>query len=386
LSGVETGVVLSLMPAVGMLCQSLWGQLADRSGRRAQVLASLGLGAALGHALLSQAVGFWPVLLAMFFYAIFMTSIAPMSMAVSLAFLQDKDALRLGRVRVMGSLGFAVSVLAFPAVLPWLPDLGAGDALLQAGGEGQAALASEPKLGWLFAGGALAMLLCGACALLLPGRPRAQDRMRAGAAERGEWRVLLRDKTFLRALALTFLAFLSMQGPLHMFPLLVRARGGGLEAISEMWLWMLLLEVPLVFFFGRSVARWGPRNLVAVGLAANALRWLVSGYATDIYWVTSVQVLHGVVVWGVMLALPVYVDAFVPERLRATGQGLLAMVGASFAGIASNAMSGWLLDAYGSTAPARMGGWLALLCACAVPLLLPRVQELRGEGATASPR
>ncbi len=65
-------------------------------------------------------------------------------------------------------------------------------------------------------------------------------------------------------------------------------------------------------------------------------------------------------------------DAVVPERLRSTGQGLLAMLGVSIGGIASNLSTGWLIEHVSVDAPYVAGGLGALVLGCLVPLLLPR--------------
>jgi MFS family permease len=88
--------------------------------------------------------------------------------------------------------------------------------------------------------------------------------------------------------------------------------------------------------------------------------------------VYPLQALHGVVVAGLVIGAPLYVEAAVPERLRSTGQGLLAMVGVSLGGIVSNIGCGWLLEHYGPDAPYAISGLAALALGALLPILLPR--------------
>jgi MFS family permease len=80
------------------------------------------------------------------------------------------------------------------------------------------------------------------------------------------------------------------------------------------------------------------------------------------------QVLHGIVVAGLVIGSPLYVESVVPEQLRATAQNLLAMVGVSVGGLLSNLCAGWLLDVSGADAPYQFGGFGALIVAA---LLFP---------------
>ena len=78
---------------------------------------------------------------------------------------------------------------------------------------------------------------------------------------------------------------------------------------------------------------------------------------------------------------PLYVEAVVPGRLRATGQGILAMVGASIGGISSNLGTGWLIEHVGPDAPYVVGGLGALALVALIPVILPHPHELEPEEA-----
>jgi len=371
LTGTEIGLVVATLPLVGVLVQPLWGQIADRTGLRGRVLALLSLGSAAGYAFLSQARSFEDFLLCTAVLALFSTATIPACMSVSLALLPGPRGTAFGRVRVVGTLGFGVSVGAFPFLLRALRD--AGVVAAEPAGSG-----GEPGLYLMFyVAGALLVLACLA-SLALPRRGAVSLRS-AG----GEWRTLLANGPFVRLLVYAFFAYLSMQGPMVLFPILVRAQGGGLDAVSQMWLIMLVLEVPLVFYFGASVSRLGPRGVIAVGMLAGAIRWGVSGFAEDLRWVYLVQILHGVTVWGVILGGPVYVDAVVPARLRSTAQGLLAMVGVSLGSILSNVGAGWLTDVVGPRAPAQVAGIMCLILTLGLPWILPpAASRAEPEGVT----
>ena len=326
LSGLQVGAVMSIPPLIGLFMQPLWGNVADRTGSRVRVLSLLALLSAAGYAGLGAAHGFATIALATCLLACFSVALIPSLVTVSLALVSDRRGVELGRVRVWGTVGFGLVVGTFPFVLDawerWAPAVVAA---------APASAVSEPGLGlmfWLSSG------LLVVAALLSLSLPRGG--VEAIRAARGDWRLLLRHGPFLRLLIFLFVGYLCLQGPMALFPILVRAQGGGLDAVSRMWLLMLALEIPLVAWLGASVARVGLRGVIAIGMAAGGLRWLVSGFADDLAWVTAVQILHGVVVWGVVLGAPLYVDRIVPERLRATGQGLLAMIGVSLGGFLSN--------------------------------------------------
>jgi PPP family 3-phenylpropionic acid transporter len=210
----------------------------------------------------------------------------------------------------------------------------------------------------------------------------------AWRADRGDWRHLLRHPPMLRLVLFTLLAYVCVQGPMVMFPLYVRSFGGSIDTIGNLWVLMLLLEVPLVLLTGTGVARIGARGLLGIALIAAGVRWITCGLTTNPWLVYPVQLLHGVVVAGLMLGAPLYLDVIVPERLRSTGQTFLTVIGVGIGGIASTAGAGWLIDHFSTSAPYLVGGAGALLLGLSAWVILPQPERLelpaRVEGAASS--
>ena len=71
LSGTQLGLALAMQPLVGIIASPLWGQWADRTGRRRGTLFALACGAALGYYLVPQATTFPVLLLCLAFLAAF---------------------------------------------------------------------------------------------------------------------------------------------------------------------------------------------------------------------------------------------------------------------------------------------------------------------------
>jgi PPP family 3-phenylpropionic acid transporter len=362
LGGMQVGVVLAMLPLVGIFAQPLWGHLADRTGARSRVLVLVTIGAAAGFAAVGGARGFVALLLATAGLAFFATAVLPLSMSVAFAAVRTRGPYAFGLVRVWGTIGYLVLVVCFPWMLHrWQSWQG-----LTRGATGP----SEPGLELMFA---VIAGLALAAAAVGPALPRGGAvELRAG---RGEWRDLLRAGPMLRLLLFGLGCYLCLQGPMAFFPVYIRAQGGSLDTIGRMWVVMLLLEIPLVALSGAGLRRLGARGLLGVGAAAGGLRWAVCGLTGDLRLVYAVQLLHGVVVTGLLLGGPMYIEAIVPERLRSTGQALFAMAGLGIGGILSNTLAGWLLEHAGARAPYLTGGLGALALGLAVSVLLPPAER-----------
>jgi PPP family 3-phenylpropionic acid transporter len=359
LSGSQVGIVLAVNPLVGILVQPLWGQLGDLTGQRSRVLTLISLAAAGGYLALTLADGFVSALLLTALLACFATPLIPALVAVTLAVARSEGPHAFGLMRVWGTVGFLITVVAFPQLLDVLD--GPRTALVDPTGP------SEPSLRILFAATAAAVAVGGLIAFLLP-----RGGEEAVRAPRGDWRHLFEHAPYVRLLSFALVAYFLLQGPMGIFPLFVRAHGGSIDTVSQLWIPMLLVEIPLVALSGSTLARVGARGLLSIGVLAGGVRWLVCALAPESVWLFPLQTLHGVTVAGLVLGAPLYVEAVVPPRLRSTAQGLLAMIGVSLGGILSNVSAGWIFDQHGPTAPYFAAGVGALVLGLLVPLWLPR--------------
>ena len=345
LSSMQLGLVLGIMPLVGLVAQPAWGQVADRTGSRVRMLVVLGAGSALGYFALGRSAGLGSVVIANVLLASFLTALTPMSVAVTYGIVASggtapalrggaSGATRFGRVRMWGTLGYLLTVVTTPiAARLWREAHGVP---VIAGGP------SEPGLEVMFYLAALLSLAGAAFALGI-----RSDGAVAQRAARGDFRLLLANAAFVRVLVFTVGIQLFVSAPMLFFPLYVRARGGSVSDVSHMWIWMLLLEAPLIFVSGRLFERFGVARMITAAAAGGGLRWLVCACLPSLTFVYPMQLFHALLVTGLGVGTSLYVERVVPGRLRSTGQALVVMVGASIGGVASSTLGGAIVDRFG---------------------------------------
>lgn len=366
LSGTGVGVVLAAIPFVAIFAQPFWGQVADRTGARTRLLVLFCIGTIAGQVLLSHADGFASLLLATAAMALFSTPIVPSLVSVTFATLHGSGSHAFGFVRVWGTIGFLALVVSFPWLLDQVQEW--RNLSVVSGGP------SEPGLQLLFPATGVLFAISAVVACYLP-----RGGIVGVRAGRGDWRMLLRHAPIRRLLLFDLSAAFCLNGPMGIFPIYVRAAGGDMQTVGHMWVLMLLLEVPLILLSGVTLSGIGARGLLTVGVLAGGVRWLICGLTSDLSIIYPVQLLHGVVVAGLLLGSPLYIEAVVPEQLRSTAQGLLAMAGVGVGGILSNVVAGTLLEHAGARVPYLVGGSGAIVLGLLTFRLLPPPQRLTAE-------
>lgn len=353
----QVGAALAMVPLAGLIFQPLWGWFADRSGLRRRLLALLTAAAAFSFLLVGIAESFVAVALTLILFSAFHTSVLPMGTAVSLAAVGVR---RFGWVRACGTLGYLVCVVSLPWVMGWVESRG---------GEGYDAL--FPAVTGLSLAAAVAIWA-------MPSAPQLELRSR-----RGDALPLLAHRPVARLLGLVFVAHALVQGPIFLFPLYVSSRGGDESNIAQLWVFMLLLEIPLIAASGPTLRRLGARGLLTLGLLAEAVRWGVCASTENLAWVAAAQLLHGVAVAGLLVGAPLYLEEAVPGRLRATGQALVSMAGFGAGAVVSNLLGGWLMERYGVEAPYALAAVGCLLLVLTLHRVLPPPRLPSTSGAAA---
>lgn len=359
LSGFQVGAVFATLPLLGFFVQPLWGIVADRSGFRVRVLIILSAGSCLGYFCLWYAHEFPMLLLATAALAFFSRALIPITLSVSLAALEE-DRTRFGFVRAFGTAGFLMAVVSIPSLVGQKTPV---DASISAPLTG-----FETGLGLLFP--VAASLMFGATLIAL-NMPKTGGTL-ALRSVKGEWRTLFSVKPFLRMTTVGFLAFLFLHGPMDIFPIYIRNRGGGLEIVRNMWLLMLIPEIALMTLLGAGVRHLGPRGIVLIGIVAGGLRWILMSQVTSLAMIYPLQILHALTVTGLFLGGPLYLDATIPPQLRSTGQAFYSMAGMGLGGTCSSLLTGWLLGASSINTPYLVGGLGALVLAFSAWFFLPK--------------
>jgi PPP family 3-phenylpropionic acid transporter len=119
-------------------------------------------------------------------------------------------------------------------------------------------------------------------------------------------------------------------------------------------------EIPVLFFVNRLIKRWGARRLMAVSIAAYALRAFLVSLATVPEAILLIQTIHGATFALLIGAGVTLADELAPAGLKATAQGLYSAVMGGV-GVAMGAvLGGWIYEHYGAQATFRVMSGVAL--------------------------
>lgn len=320
------GVLASVSSWTRLFAPYAWGALADRSGRRTEILRFAALASALAALGFLLPASFALLVVVSFLMFMFNAAIVPLTETVVAAQLANAqggmDARRYGRVRVWGSVGFLAAVLA------------AGWFFERFG------------LRW-FAGVLLAALAAVVfAAWRLPVQPRASADEPAAPAPPVS-AVLARPEVrwFFVGVFLTVLAHASLYAFLSLY---LDDVGYSKRAVGALWAVSVLAEIAWFWLQGRLLERGSLHGWLIAAALVSALRFgLTAAWGAEPWLMVLAQCGHAITFAAQHTACIALVSRYFPGRLRGRGQALYSVLGYGFSGVLGGLGGAWLASRWG---------------------------------------
>jgi MFS transporter, PPP family, 3-phenylpropionic acid transporter len=335
------GTLASVQSATRLFSPYAWGWLADHSGKRTELLrlaVVLALIAACGYFVPGGYGWTVAVTVGLFLCTAGMLPISEAALAQVASRAGGLDARRYGRVRVWGSIGFVVAVLA-------------SGSLLQRNGIG--------LFPWLVV--ALLSVLLGATLRL----PLVADEAPHAASVQGVLAVLRTPVVgwFFAGVFFTVLAHTSLYAFLSLY---LASLGYAKGTVGLVWAVGVVAEVGWFGFQRQRAPRWSNGAWLIVAAAVSVPRFaLTAAYGARPTVLIAVQCLHAVTFAAQHLACVAMLNRHFPGRLRGRGQALYSVLGYGVSGVVGGVGGGALSEACGYAAvfwAASVAAALATLC------------------------
>lgn len=315
----QIAVVLAMPQLARVVAPAFWGWLADRTGA-ARGIVVLSAGAVLaGFALLQALDGYGAAVAIMLIMSLLAAGALPLVEALTLGSLEGRTE-RYGPIRLWGSVGFVVGVLATGA---WLdahpPQTLVGVVIL------------------------LAALTLAVSFLVPAGRVAAAG----GHGDRRLLAVLLRPEV-LAFFAACF-CMNAAHGALYAFySLYLESVGYSKTAIGVLWTIGVLAEIVLFLCLPRLLRRLSLRAVLAASCALAGLRFALIGWGVhSVALLVLAQLLHAATFGAYHASAVAIVHRLFTGALAARGQTLHSSVSYGLGGGAGTLLAGWSWVALG---------------------------------------
>lgn len=330
------GTLMALLHVSRIVAPNLWGWLADRSGKRVQIVRFGALMTVIVFVAMfwqNTAIGIGLVMLG---FSFFWNAVLPQFEVITLKQLGGEKE-RYSRIRLWGSIGFIVTVLGIGALLDvitikWLP--------------------------WLMFG---LMVLIWLNTLLIPNANLQTDLQTGQGGFREFLKLLLRPQV-LAFFTICFLVQFGHGAYYTFYSVLMVDVGFSRSEVGMLWAIGVVAEVIVFIYMHWMLQHWGIRNIMLVSLLLCVIRWWLIGVIPDsLPLMIFAQTLHAAT-FGTLHAVGIaLVHHYFSERTHGQGQAMFSSFGFGLGGALGAYASGLLWDDYGAFVTFSLSAFSSLL-------------------------
>jgi len=328
MSAVEIGMLMALPQLSRILAPHLWGWLADRGGRRLNIVRASGAAGTMVFLGMFAGDSFWLLFSVLFAMTFLWSAALPLVEATTLTHLGEEMA-RYGRIRVWGSVGFIVAVVG----VGYLLDHTAPRAVL-----------------WVVLALMVSMLVLAFLLHEAVVPPHPDDQLPV-------WHIIRQPAVIALVVASALLA--AAHGPYYTFYTIHLVDHGYSKSLAG-WLWALgvICEIGIFVWMSRLYRAFTLRQILIASTLLAALRFVVIGWGADsVVLLLGAQTLHAASFGSFHAAAIGVVHKLFRGRHQARGQAIYGSLAYGFGGTIGGLASGYAWAGLGA-------GWTFSLSAC----------------------
>jgi len=310
----QVGLLLGAFELAGAVGPLILGHIADRMGKR-RVMLAVGMAcSAIVLVPLNWVSAFWFALPLTAVLGLAYKTTIPLADALAASELVD-PLHQYGPVRAMGSVGVVATL--------WLIRL--------------FGLIDETS------SGSILRCFLVTVAIVLPTIFLLPDRHRAVASDVGRRSGEGFDAAFWLCIAAVFLGRLGISAHYSFFSLFLREK---LAVQDVSWVWSIgsMAELPVIFFAGRIVRRFGLLAMLIASMAAVSVRLGIYAALPQLPIVAAAQVLHSFTFGLFHTATFEFIHRKVPKARQALAMAVYMSVGVGASGLIGSSLGGLLID------------------------------------------
>jgi nucleoside transporter len=356
-SGAQMGIIYSLLPLATIIAPFIGGQIADRYFSSEKVIAFSQLIGGVFLVYISTVTDYSTMMWLMLIYCLIY---APtLALTNSVAFINLKNSEKeFGIIRVWGTIGWIVAGLAL-----------AGWRHVAASKEAFAVQGDTLMLAGIFS------IIMGFLSFKLPHTPPNKKGAKPWAFL--EALKMMRDKNFLIFIIIAFVVATELMFYYALTAPFLTSEKIGVSSASVSGV-MVIAQIAEIFVLAillpYFINRLGIRKVLALGVLAWPVRYIIFAIGSPSWLVIASLSLHGFCFVFFFVAAFIYVDVVAPKDIRHSAQSLITLVTYGVGNYIGSLFAGWIKDYFTTAAGTNWTGVFLVPCAltlfCAVAFLL----------------
>ncbi|WP_378955149.1 MFS transporter [Pelosinus sp. sgz500959] len=288
LSYMEMGIAFAVISITGVIVQPIWGFITDKySNQRTVIIIAMCFSALFVYSLI-LANGFYVIILSIILLMSFQSPIVPIADAYSYEIIEQYKKLQYGKIRLMGSFGYAVVALLMGYIV---------------------------KKTGINTSYVIYSILMFFGVLLLASIDYKGKGMRKNISF-ADIVDLIRYKKFILLMISVILTNIANGSNSSYMPVLIGKTGGDVTQLGIVWFIIAISELPAFYFGAKLIYKYGELNLYIFGVGLFALRYFLDSLCDDYVPVLVIQMMQGVTYTFYLMTSLQYLNKISPAKMR----------------------------------------------------------------------
>ena len=349
LSYTQMGIAFAVISITGVIAQPIWGFITDKYSNKRTILIITMMLSALGVYSLVFATGFYFCILSIILLLIFQSPVTPVADAYSYEIIAQHKKLQYGRIRLMGSVGYAMIAIFLGYLVKYY------------------------GINSCYVVYSIVMLL----GVLFVFSIEYKGENTCNKISFPDVINLIRDKKFSLLMITIIFANIAIGSNGSYIPVLIDKTGGDVTQLGMVWFIVAISELPALFFSVKLLRKYGELNLYIVGIALFAVRYVLDSLCDSYMTVLVIQLMQGITFTFYLVASLQYLNHITSANMKTSAITLHAAA-TSIGGVIGNMGGGILLEHISIFMLYKI---LALACVICLGLLivLKNIDALEGK-------
>jgi MFS transporter, PPP family, 3-phenylpropionic acid transporter len=315
LSYTQIGISYAVLSITAVITQPIWGFVTDKYSNKRTTLIIITLASSILIYNLVFAKSFYYIMLGILLITVVQSSNIPIGDAYTYEIMDTHKNIQYGRVRLVGSIGFAMVTLLLGQIIK---NKGINSAY------------------YLYS---IIMLL----EAILLFNIKFKDKGTKKKISLYDGTALLKDIRFSVFLLSVVIINISLGANGSYIAVLMQKTGGDVSKLGLLWCILALSELPILFFGNKILNKFGELNIYFLGIMLYGLRYFVCSVSTSYVPVLIIQTMQGLTYIFYMISAFQYINNIVPAKMRTTAMTLYSAV-CGVGGLIGNMGGGVLLE------------------------------------------
>ncbi len=320
LNNTQIGLAYAILNIGSVLSQPIWGFMTDRYSNKRTVLIIMALlnAAFIINFIFADRLGY--VLFCILLMALFQSSLIPITDAFCYDVIERYKTLQYGKLRVMGSIGYAIGSLILGGVI------------------------KATGINTVFYAYIVLMLILAFNFYMIPAGNKGAAI--AGGLRFGDTGEVFKNKRLIILLLTVMFGSIAMGSNGTYITVLIQKTGGDASQLGMMWFFLGLSQIPVMFWGAKLIKRYGELNLYIVAMFLFAVRFFLNSICTTYTAVIVVQMLDSITFTVYFVAVLDYLNKVTSAKLKTLAMTLFAAAN-GVGTLVGNVSGGRLIDAAG---------------------------------------